>query len=154
MCKDGQLIFRDYCRRILRQEGGDSEWIMIPRHRCNNPGCRKLHRILPDILVPYKHYQEEVIVDSLDKRIDPACSDDRPSEQTVRHWNHWLMFNALNIDGHLKSIGHRELGFSEELLRSGVSLLESLRRSIHERWLKVILRTIYNAGGRLVPFYP
>lgn len=154
MCKDGQLIFRDYCRRILRQEGGDSEWIMIPRHRCNNPGCRKLHRILPDILVPYKHYQEEVIVDSLDKRIDPACSDDRPSEQTVRHWNHWLMFNALNIDGHLKSIGHRELGFSEELLRFGVSLLESLRRSIPERWLKVILRTIYNAGGRLVPFYP
>lgn len=154
MCKDGQLIFRDYCRRILRQEGGDSEWIMIPRHRCNNPGCRKLHRILPDILVPYKHYQEEVIVDLLDKRIDPACSDDRPSEQTVRHWNHWLMFNALNIDGHLKSIGHRELGFSEELLRSGVSLLESLRRSIPERWLKVILRTIYNAGGRLVPFYP
>lgn len=154
MCKDGQLIFRDYCRRILRQEGGDSEWIMIPRHRCNNPGCRKLHRIIPDILVPYKHYQEEVIVDSLDKRIDPACSDDRPSEQTVRHWNHWLMFNALNIDGHLKSIGHREQGFSEGLLRSGVSLLESLRRSIPERWLKVILRTIYNAGGRLVPFYP
>ena len=63
------------------------------------------------------------------------------------------MFNALNIDGHLKSIGHRELGFSEELLRSGVSLLESLRRSIPEGWLKVILCMIYNSGGRLWPFY-
>ena len=63
------------------------------------------------------------------------------------------MFNALNIDGHMKSVGHRELGFSEELLRSGVSLLGSLRRSIPERWLKAILRIIYNSGGRLSPFY-
>ena len=153
MCKDGQLEFRDYCSRIVLQEGGDSEWIRIPRYRCNNPGCRKLHRILPDILVPYKHYQEEVIADSLDGRISPSDSDDRPSEQTVKNWNHWLMFNALNIDGHMKSVGHRELGFSEELLRSGVSLLGSLRRSIPERWLKAILRIIYNSGGRLSPFY-
>ena len=44
-------------------------------------------------------------------------------------------------------------GFSKELLRSGVSLLQKLRSSIPGGWLKVILRVIYNSGARLRPFY-
>ena len=109
--------------------------------------------MLTDSIVPYKHYAEEVICDSLNGSIQPKTSDDRPSEQTVRRWNHWLMANELDINGHLKSIGHRMLGFSTELLKSGISLLAILRSSIHDGWLKVIIRTIYNAGAFLCPCY-
>lgn len=110
--------------------------------------------MLPDCLVPFKHYEESVIADALDDRIIPDESDDRPSVMTVGHWKFWLMLNERDIDGHMKSIGHRELGFSEELLKSGVSLLGMLRSSIPEGWLKTVLRYIYNSGARLLPYYP
>lgn len=109
--------------------------------------------MLPDFLAPFKHYQEEVIVDSVDERIRPEDNDYCPSEQTVRHWKDWITVNATDIDGHLKSIGYRELGFGKELLRSGISLLNELRSSMPEGWLKTILRVIYNSGARIEPFY-
>lgn len=153
ICKDGLLEFRDYVKRIQRHEGGDAEWIKIPRHQCTNPSCRKIHRMLPDILVPFKHYQESVVVDAIDDRIDPKTCDEQPSIQTVKRWKHWMIINELDIDGQLKSIGHLELGFSPELLKSSISLLGKLRSSIPEGWLKMILRIIYNAGARLSAVY-
>lgn len=109
--------------------------------------------MLPDFLAPFKHYQEDVIVESMDDRLVPEEVDDSPSEQTVKRWKRWIEANATDIDGHLKSIGYRELGFAEELLKSGVSLLKELRRSIPEGWLKIVLRMIYNAGAKLSPYY-
>ncbi len=149
VCKSGNLQFRDRCKRIRKLEGGDKEWISIPRHQCDNPSCRRIHRMLPDFLVPFKHYQETVIVDAIDDRIVPEESDDRPSETTVLRWKLWLMLNAANIDGHLKSIGHRELGFSAALMESGISLLNELRKILPEGWLREILRIIYNSGAKL-----
>ncbi len=108
--------------------------------------------MLPDFLVPFKHYQETVVVDAVDDRITPDRSDDRPSAQTVLRWKRWLFMNTMDIDGHLKSIGYRELGFTEGLLRSDVSLLSELRKRIPEGWLKEILRFIYNSGARLLAF--
>jgi hypothetical protein len=109
--------------------------------------------MLPDFLVPFKHYEEPVITDTVNEEVIPAESDDRPSAITVVRWKHWLMANAANIDGLLKSIGHRELGYSTELLESSVSLLKELRSSIPKGWLKEILRVIYNAGEKLSPCY-
>lgn len=65
-------------------------------------------------------------------------------------WKHWLMLNYFRINGYLKSIGYRFLGFSEELLNTRLSLLEYLRLS-NDRWLEAILRMIYNSGGVLEP---
>mgnify|MGYP000178536788 CR=1 FL=1 len=42
----------------------------------------------------------------------------------MHRWHHWLMKNTLRIDGYLRSVSHRLPGFSEELLMSGVPLLE------------------------------
>lgn len=109
--------------------------------------------MLPDFLVPFKHYQEAVIVDAVDDRLLPEETDDRPSKQTVNHWKWWLQINSPDIDGSLKSVAHRELGFTEELLKSSVSLLDELRSSLPEGWLKTILRILYNSGARLSPVY-
>ena len=127
--------------------------VSIPRHKCSNEGCRKLHRLLPDFLAPYKHYEEAVICDSIDDRIKPEKSDYHPSDKTVSHWKFWLWLNTDDINGYMKSIAFRELGYSEELLKSGVSLLDKLRSSIPDGWLKTIIRTIYNSGASLRPYY-
>ena len=126
---------------------------MIPRHKCNNPGCGKLHRMLPDFMVPYKHYTEDVISDSVNTSVDLSDNCPGPSAATIRRWKRWIRLNRNNINGHLKSIGYRELGFSKELLRSGVSLLEELMGSIRNGWLRTILCLIYNSGASMVPVY-
>ena len=155
VCRNGSLIFRDYCKRIVRYEDGTSEWLCIPRHRCTNPKCRKLHRMLPDLLVPYKHYPEETVSGIIDDVINPDDEDSEiyPSETTMIRWHHWFMANRFNIEGHMRSIGYRLLGFREELLMSDSSLLVHLRSSIPDSWLKIILRYIYNFGNSLQPFY-
>ena len=88
----------------------------------------------------------------LDGQVTPYDEDsaDYPCEMTMHRWHHWLMKNTLRIDGYLRSVSHRLPGFSEELLMSGVPLLEMLRSSLYN-WLETILRFIYDSGGFLVP---
>jgi hypothetical protein len=76
--------------------------------------------------------------------------EDYPCEKTVERWNAWLQQNRIAIDGYMKSVGYRLLGYGEELLYSTVSLLEKMRCSI-DNWLGIILRMIYNSDGRLRP---
>lgn len=151
----GNLIFRDYCKRIIRYEDGTHEWIQIPRHRCNNPKCKRIHRMLPDFLVPYKHYNEETISGVLDGIVNPDDEDSEiyPSEKTMLRWHHWFILNQFNMEGHMKSIGYRLLGFKEELLRSSSSLLGHIRSSLPDVWLRIILRYLYNSGNSLQPCY-
>ena len=153
VCKEGSLVFRDYCDRSVRYEGGESEMFHIPRHQCNNPKCRKIHRMLPDFMVPHKHYTEDVISDAVSDRLDLNTTNDAPSPVTIRRWKRWIRLNSTDIDGQLKSIAHRELDFSKELLKSGVSLLKELVCSIPHGWLRTILHTLYNSGGRMIPVY-
>lgn len=155
ICKKGILIYRDHCKRISRHEGGTYEWLRIPRHQCNNPMCKRIHRMLPDFLLPHKHYGEEVIEGVLDEVITPDDQDSNgyPSEITMRRWHHWMALNVSNINGHLKAVAFRELDFSVELLKSGISLLDQLRSSISSCWLRLVIRFVYNSGGKLPAFY-
>ena len=153
MCKKGVLIFRDYCKRTVRHDDGEAETFFIPRHKCSDPSCGKIHRMLPDFMVPFKHYAEDVISDSINDSAEQSQVCDGPSAATIDRWKRWTALNATDIDGHLKSIGHRELGFSKELLNSSVSLLRKLMSSIPHGWLRTILRLIYNSGSVLIPVY-
>ena len=146
------LEYRDSCKRIRKLEGGIKTTLCIRRLKC--PTCGKLHRELPDIITPFKHYETSIISGVLDGVILPSDEDseDYPCEMTMIRWHSWLLLNLLRIDGYLRSIGYRLLGFREELLKSDVSLLENMRSSM-ERWLEIVLRFIYNSGGFLVPAY-
>ena len=58
-----------------------------------NPRCMRVHRMLPDFMVPYKQYSEETIAWVLDEAV--SCNDldteDFPSESTMKRWNQWLI---------------------------------------------------------------
>lgn len=144
------LKHRDYKRRIMKSEGGIKQFIHIQRLKCKH--CQRLHNALPDFLVPYKHYKAEIISGVLDNIVssDDLEDEDYPCEATMNRWHHWLGSNQANIDGYLKSIGYRLLGFSKDLLNSRTSLLTHLRYT-SEVWLETILRVIYNSGGNLTP---
>ena len=108
--------------------------------------------MLPDLMVKFKQYSAEVISGVLDGIIHPddMDSEDHPCEDTMKRWHHWFMANELRIDGILKSVGCRDLGFDEALLRSGITKQKKLRET-SEKWLETIHTFIYNSGGFLVP---
>ena len=147
------MVYRDTCERHYRLGGGKKVWFRIRRLKC--PRCKKLHRELPDILAPYKHYHLDIIMGMLEGTLTKGEDEyeDYPCEKTVERWEAWFSQNKTDIDGYLKSVGHRLLGYGEELLYSTVSLLEKMMCSV-DNWLGIILRMIYNSGGRLRPLSP
>ena len=146
----GELVYRDTCSRHYKLGGGKRVWFRIRRLKC--PHCNVLHRELPDVLAPFKHYRLDIIMGMLDGSLttDDLKYENYPCEKTVERWRAWLEQNRTDIDGYIKSAGYRLLGYGEGLLYSTVSLLETMMCSI-DNWLGIILRMISNSGGRLRP---
>ena len=143
---------RDQVKRHTRLKGGNKVWFEIERFRCES--CQRIHRAIPEFLAPYKHYCLGLITSVLSCRVVPKEYEEEhnyPVEITMERWKKWEELNRTDIEGNIRSIGHRMLGFSEELLTSRVSLLDAMKSSV-KQWLGIILRMIYNSGGRLRPF--
>lgn len=146
-CK-GDLKPKDRRMRIRKKEGGSSERLSIRRFECSQ--CQSCHNELPDCLVPYKHYETEVISGVLDGVITPEDKDaeDYPCTQTMRRWFSWFKGNRANIEGHLRKAASSIMESGDEILLSMASLLDRIRKK-HQDWLEMILRIIYNTGGFL-----
>lgn len=147
-CCKGELKYRDSKLRIRKKEGGVKEQLYIRRLCCVS--CEVLHNELPDCLVPYKHYEAEVISGVLDEVVTPNDTDaeDYPCVQTMLRWLQWLTLNLTAIEGYLKNVGYSVLDLGTDFLFSTESLLETMR-SVHKNWLEKVLRIIYNSGGFL-----
>ena len=102
MC-GGVLSYRDTCERIMLLERRERRNYIIRRLKCHH--CGKLHRELPDCLVPYKHYAAEVISGTLDGvvTLEDDDSEDYPCAATMKKWHHWLVVNYLRMEEYLKS---------------------------------------------------
>ena len=89
---------------------------MIRRFRCQN--CHSYYNELPNCLVPYKHYEAEVIADVLDEVILPEDldSEDYLSFNTMLRWLQWFRENLQRIEGYLRTAGYQILNLGEELL--------------------------------------
>ena len=148
------LCKRDSKRRIHKVAGGRKQWYIINRLKCTNEKCRKLHSELPDCIVPYKHYDAELIEDVVDEVMSPDDleTEDYPCEGTMKHWKWWMTHNKANINGQMKSMLHHLLDLDTEFLKSSDSLLEGLREKVSPGWLSVVTRFIYNSGGRIEPY--
>ena len=145
----GTLHYRDSRPRIRKKEGGTKEQLMIRRFRCQN--CHAYHNELPDCLVPYKHYEAEVIAGVLDEVIlpDDLDSEDYPSFSTMLRWLQWFRENLQRMEGYLRTAGYQILNLGEGFLFSSDSLLDKIRNR-YQNWLEQLLRLIYNSGGFLV----
>ena len=144
----GSLHYRDTRKRIFRQEGGQTEWILVRRFRCED--CHRYHTELPDCLTPYKHYGTELICGVIDEFVtaDDVDSEQYPSEITMERWKEWARQNSANMEGHLYRAADRVAG--NKAGASSGRFLEELKQRT-ERWLEAVLRIIYNSGGYLVP---
>lgn len=152
VCKNGHLHPRDIRKRCHKLAGGVREWYIIRRLKCGE--CGRLHNELPDCLVPYKHYDAQLIEDVVDGTVseeDPE-TEDYPCENTMKHWKWWLSHNEANINGQIRLSAYCLLDLGTGFLRSTDSLLKELRKKICPGWLSVVARIIYNSGGRIEPY--
>lgn len=151
-CCGGLLRYRDSRLRIRKHEGGSCDHLCIRRFRCVS--CGSHHNELPDVLLPYKHYEAEVISGVLDEIVTPedADSEDYPSLSTMRYWLHWFQMNLANMEGYLRNAGYIILSLGNDVLFSDPSLLNQVRKK-YQDWLEKIIRIIYNSGGFLPAFY-
>lgn len=105
-------------------------------------------------MIPYKHYGTQIIEDVVDEVLGPddPGTENYPCEAIMKHWK-WCMFqNKANINGQMKSMLQHLMDLDIEFLKSRDSLLEGLRERISPGWLSVVVRFIYNAGGRIEPY--
>ena len=81
-----ELDYYSRIKRIMRSKRGKTEFIYIRRMRCR--GCLAIHRELPENLLPYKHYESEVIFGVIEGLItvNTLGFEDYPSEITMRRW--------------------------------------------------------------------
>ena len=95
-CCGGQLRYRDSRLRIRKHEGGNRDFLSIRRFKCTT--CESYHNELPDVLLPYKHYEAEVISGVIDGIVTPhdQDSEDYPSIST--------MFGSLSTKGYTSFI--------------------------------------------------
>lgn len=105
-------------------------------------------------MVPYKHYGADIIEDVVDgvRTADDLETEDYPCEATMKHWKWWIKKNETNVSGQMKSMLQHLLDLDIGFLKSGDSLLEGLRERISPGWLSVVVRFIYNCGGRIEPY--
>ena len=82
-------------KRILKTKRGCINTIYIRRLRCS--GCLSIHRELPEDVLPYKHYESEVIFGVIEGLItsDTLGFEDYPSELTMRRWITQKIFDRL-----------------------------------------------------------
>jgi hypothetical protein len=82
LCLLPMRVHSYYCREIK----GTGEWITIAVVWCRK--CRKWHTLVPDFLLPQKHYGgnevESVIIDSATEHVTKIETE--ASESTARRW--------------------------------------------------------------------
>ena len=72
--------------RIIRGEYGEVNHIKIRRYHCYN--CKKVHRELPDNLMPHKQYDAQIIIDFVDGLVstNDLPYENYPCEVTAKRW--------------------------------------------------------------------
>lgn len=82
----GQLYKYNSVTRILRTKYRAKSYVRIKRMKCTN--CGMIHRQLTPNILPYKHYEAEMIFGVLQGLITPDVIgfEDFPSEITMERW--------------------------------------------------------------------
>lgn len=87
-CKDcgASTSYYDTVKRLVKEEYGKRRKILIERRVCKK--CGSIHRLMPEYILPYKHYRKDIIRGFQNGVLSVTSLEyeDYPSESTVRLW--------------------------------------------------------------------
>lgn len=79
-----RLVQYGHRDRTMMDESGTARRIVICRTRCTNTGCRRIHHLLPEGLIPYKRYLARCVEGALAATMQVGCED-----KTIANWRDW-----------------------------------------------------------------
>ena len=130
VCPDCHCSLRchDHRERYVTMKCGKRLQLSVPRGIC--PSCGRLHTVLPNFVVPYKHYGTTVIQGVVDgKDLDTCLAED----STMQRWRR----EFRQMEPHIESLLRRIQEKAYPLF--GASLLAFLRRTRPESWAASVL---------------
>lgn len=82
----GNLKYYDKVKRTVLGKKRIKKYVYVRRFRCMN--CKSVHREIPNVIFPYKHYDAEIIIGFIDGLITCKTLDfeDNPCELTMIRW--------------------------------------------------------------------
>lgn len=82
----GELKYYDSLKRLLKTKNGEKKHVKIRRLKCTE--CNKIHRELPSYILPYKHYESDIIEGVREGYITPDTVgfEDYPCAMTMLRW--------------------------------------------------------------------
>lgn len=82
----GITHYYDRTKRIVKGKNGEKHCVYVYRYVCRT--CGQIHRVIPNSLVPFKHYEKEIIDGVLEGFITPDTLgfEDYPNELTMKRW--------------------------------------------------------------------
>jgi len=87
-CPDcgGKLRYYDKVMRVVRTKRRQTDWVELRRMRCDR--CGRVHREIPDYILPYKQYEADLIQGVMEGLIttDTYGYEDYPCEMTMIRW--------------------------------------------------------------------
>lgn len=97
----GKNLKRHDCvKRHYRTKGGVRKYILVERMKCID--CRKIHRVIPDFLCAYKHYEKEIISGVLEGLITSDTIAVRlNSEQIIRKKSKIILLPKQSHEKHV-----------------------------------------------------
>ena len=136
---------------MRRKAGGEKIRYKIEVRRCTSRKCGKCNRQLPDIWLPYKQYEADLIEAVVDgwTTEDDLLKDgyEYPCEATLIRWREWAEKLLINAEGHIRMALHKIFDLPDSFLAETNSLLGEIKARIQQGWLNAIVGTMINTDG-------
>jgi hypothetical protein len=139
----GLLCYRDSVFRKLKNLASEIRLFLLRRLLCQV--CGKLHRELPNIIYPYKHYEADVIQAIIEEREEASsCGADNA---TIRRWKTDFVAAEPEIKQRLSSVYVRMIDKTVPFTESEDILAKI--RTHEKRWLAFVISLLTNSGHKI-----
>ena len=93
ICPKCHVMMKHYdkVRRVVRSANNSKYYIQLNRVKC--PKCKHVHRVIPDVLFPYKQYESRIVFKTIFGIItsDTILYEDYPCEKTIERWREYFI---------------------------------------------------------------
>jgi hypothetical protein len=127
--------------RIVFRCGQDCSLYRIRRLQCVS--CSRIHRELPDFVLPFKNYDSQTVQETLESTPDNCCSAD---DSTMRRWQNSFELSKNALMALLVSY-YMNLTKSMPSLLGFKDILSQIRAE-QKNWLSFVMRLLINSGHR------